>query len=98
MSCSMWGAAQDRSRFIVSMSFRPAIPGRLRSRRACFRFAGRFSCCSETVATVKHHFAGAGEFSTGTMGNFQPELTTGQKRMLRAYTELCWETKKRGEI
>ena len=42
---------------------------------SAFRFAGRFSCCPETVSTVKHHFTGAGEFSTGRMGNFQPELT-----------------------
>jgi len=27
------------------------------------------------VGTVNHHLAGAGEFSTGTLGNFQPALT-----------------------
>ena len=26
----------------------------------------------------QHHLAGAGEFSTGTLGNFQPALTLGQ--------------------
>jgi hypothetical protein len=28
-----------------------------------------------SAETVNHHLTGAGEFSTGRMGNFQPELT-----------------------
>jgi hypothetical protein len=34
-----------------------------------------------------------GEFSTGTMGNFQPELTTGRKR--RTKTSLQERKKKK---
>jgi hypothetical protein len=29
----------------------------------------------QPVETVNHHLAGAGEFSSGDLGNFQPALT-----------------------
>jgi len=31
--------------------------------------------------TVNHHLTGAGEFSTGTLGNFQPVLTNGPQNV-----------------
>jgi hypothetical protein len=33
----------------------------------------------QPVETVNHHLAGAGEFSSGDLGNFQPALTELQE-------------------
>src|SRR5580658_10915419 len=60
---------------IVLMSLQPAIPWRV-ALLHCPPPLHRLDTILHRPANfVNHHPAGAGEFSTGTMGNFQPELT-----------------------
>src|SRR6202049_1733298 len=60
---------------IVSMSLQPAIPWRV-ALLHCPPPLHRLDFLYHPPAeSVNHHLARAGEFSTGTMGNFQPELT-----------------------
>src|SRR5580698_8140829 len=62
-------------RLIVLMSLQPAIPWRV-ALLHCPPPLHRLDTILHRPANfVNHHPAGAGEFSTGTMGNFQPELT-----------------------
>src|SRR3954451_22919345 len=61
---------------IVLMSLQPAIPWRV-ALLHCPPPLHRLDFIYHPPAeSVNHHPARAGEFSTGTMGNFQPELTT----------------------
>ena len=60
---------------IVLMSLQPVIPWRvalLHCPPPLHRLDSEYHPPAESV---NHHLARAGEFSTGTMGNFQPELT-----------------------
>jgi hypothetical protein len=60
---------------IVWMSLQPAIPWRV-ALLHCPSLLNRLdSIFHPPAGTVNHHLTGAGEFSTGRMRNFQPELT-----------------------
>jgi len=60
---------------IVLMSLQPAIPWRVALQQSSPPLY-RLDCVYHPPAeSVNHHPARAGEFSTGTIGNFQPELT-----------------------
>src|SRR4051812_26841052 len=61
---------------IVWMSLQPAIPWRV-ALLHCPSLLDRLdSIFHPPAGTVNHHLTGAGEFSTGRMRNFQPELTS----------------------
>jgi hypothetical protein len=60
---------------IVSMSLQPAIPWRVALLQGPPPLYQPMFIVDPVVGTVNHHPTGAGEFSTGTMGNFQPVLT-----------------------
>jgi hypothetical protein len=60
---------------IVLMSLRPAIPRRVALLHCSPPLHQPFVMVNGVAGTVNHHLTGAGEFSTGTLGNFQPELT-----------------------
>ena len=60
---------------IVLMSLRPAIPRRVALQRCPLALHQTFVMVNPVAGTVNHHSPGAGEFSTGTLGNFRPELT-----------------------
>lgn len=64
---------------IVLMSLPPAIPWRVALLHCLPPLHRLDSMYHPPAETVNHHLARAGEFSTGTMGNFQPELTAGVK-------------------
>ena len=61
--------------FIVSMSLRPAIPRRVALLQSPLPLHWPASVFHSPAKSVNHHLARAGEFSTGTLGNFRPELT-----------------------
>jgi hypothetical protein len=63
------------------MSLRPAIPWWGALLHCPPPLYQPTSILNRLVGTVNHHLTRAGEFSTGDMGNFQPELT--QVRALR---------------
>lgn len=56
------------------MSLRPAFLGELHSCIPRLRFTSRLSIVNRVTGTVNHRLARAGEFYSGIMGNFQPEL------------------------
>ena len=60
---------------IVLMSLQPAIPWRVALLQCPPPLHRLDSMYHPPAVTVNHHFARAEEFSTGTLGNFQPELT-----------------------
>ncbi len=60
---------------IVLMSLRPAIPWRVGLHQSPPPLHQPVSMLNPPAETVNHHPPGGGEFSTGRMGNFQPELT-----------------------
>src|SRR5581483_3309036 len=60
---------------IVLMSLPPAIPWRVALLHCSPPLHRLDSIYHSPAETVNHHLSRAGEFSTGTMGNFQPELT-----------------------
>jgi hypothetical protein len=62
-------------RLIVLMSLQPAIPWRVALLHCPPPLHRLDTILHRPVDFVNHHLAGAGEFSTGTMGNFQPDLT-----------------------
>ncbi len=76
MSCAeseaLYGLAPG---FIVLMSLRPAIPWRVALLHCSPPLHQPFVMVNRVAGTVNHHLAGAGEFSAGFLGNFQPELT-----------------------
>jgi hypothetical protein len=67
---------------IVLMSLQPAIPWRVALQQSSPPFHRLDAMYHPPAETVNHHLARAGEFSTGTMGNFQPELTRAHTRVL----------------
>ena len=69
---------------IVLMSLRPAIPWQVGLHQSPPPLYQPISMLNPSAETVNHHLAGAGEFSTGRMGNFQPELTRSRIHGLRA--------------
>src|SRR6476646_1215242 len=60
---------------IVLMSLQPAIPWRVALLQCPPPLHRPDSIFHPPAETVNHHFVRAGEFSTGRMRNFQPELT-----------------------
>jgi DNA replication protein DnaC len=60
---------------IVLMSLRPVIPWRVGLHQSPPPLHQPVSMLNPPAETVNHHLTRAGEFSTGRMGNFQPELT-----------------------
>jgi hypothetical protein len=60
---------------IVLMSLRPAIPWRVALLHCSPPLYRPESILNPPAETVNHHLTGAGEFSTGDLGNFQPALT-----------------------
>src|SRR5215471_4346650 len=79
----MWGSfqARDEAAFgsapglIVLMSLQPAIPWRVALQQSSPPLHRMTSIYHRRGESVNHHPARAGEFSTGTLGNFQLELT-----------------------
>jgi hypothetical protein len=71
-------------RLIVLMSLRPAIPWRVALQQSLPPLYRPESMLNRPAETVNHHLPGAGEFSTGDLGNFQPALTGGPGRDCRA--------------
>jgi hypothetical protein len=65
---------------IVLMSLQPAIPWRVALLHCPPPLHRLDSVYHPPAESVNHHPARAGEFSTGTMGNFQPELTSIARR------------------
>ena len=61
---------------IVSMSFRLVIPRRVALLHCSPPLHQPFVMVNRVTKTVNHHFSRAGEFSTGILRNFQPELTS----------------------
>ena len=61
--------------FIVLMSLRPAIPWRVGLHQSPPPLHQPVSMFHHPAETVNHHPLGVGEFSSGTLGIFQPELT-----------------------
>ena len=57
------------------MSLRPAIPQRVGLHHCPPPLYRPTSILNRLVGIVNHHLIRAGEFSTGDMGSFQPELT-----------------------
>ncbi|HUO28265.1 MAG TPA: hypothetical protein VMU80_03535 [Bryobacteraceae bacterium] len=72
------GEALDRFalRLIVLMSLQSAIPWRVALLHCPPPLHRLDTILRPPACFVNHHLARAGEFSTGTMGNFQPELTS----------------------
>jgi hypothetical protein len=60
---------------IVLMSLQPAIPWRVALLHCPPPLHRLDTILHRPADSVNHHLPGAGEFSTGIMGNFQPELT-----------------------
>jgi hypothetical protein len=67
-------------RLIVLMSLRPAIPWRVALLHCPPPLHRPESILNLPAETVNHHLRGAGEFSTGDLGNFQPALTLQANR------------------
>jgi hypothetical protein len=65
---------------IVLMSLQLAIPWRVALLHCPPPLHRLDTMLHRPADFVNHHLAGAGEFSTGTMGNFQPDLTLWKKR------------------
>jgi hypothetical protein len=57
------------------MSLRPAIPWRVGLHQSPPPLYQPLSILNRLVGTVNHHLTRAGEFSTGVLRNFHPELT-----------------------
>jgi hypothetical protein len=58
-----------------SMSLRPAIPRRVALLHCSPPLHQPFVIVNRVAGTLNRHLTGTGEFSTGTLGDFQPELT-----------------------
>src|SRR5581483_238112 len=77
---------------IVLMSLPPAIPWRVALLHCSPPLHRLDSIYHSPAETVNHHLSRAGEFSTGTMGNFQPELTlTSPNCLIRRRGGFCCE-------
>src|SRR3954464_14581616 len=79
----MWSSFQTQGEavlglapgLIVLMSLQPAIPWRVALQQSSPPLYRLDSVYHPPAESVNHHTTRAGEFSTGTMRNFQPELT-----------------------
>src|SRR5262245_30795377 len=79
----MWSSFQTQGEavfgfapgLIVLMSLQPAIPRRVALQQSSPPLCRLDSVYHPPAETVNHHPARAGEFSTGTLGNFRSELT-----------------------
>jgi hypothetical protein len=60
---------------IVLMSLQPAIPWQVALLHCPPPLHRLDPIYQHPAEPVNHHLKGAGEFSAGTLGNFQPELT-----------------------
>jgi len=65
---------------IVLMSLQPVIPWRVALLHCPPPLHRLVIMLHRPADFVNHHLARAGEFSTGTMGNFQPDLTSKQMK------------------
>jgi hypothetical protein len=80
----LFGKRQDEAvsgfapNLIVLMSLQPAIPWRVALQHCPPPLHRPESMLYPPAETVNHHLTGAGEFSTGDLGNFQPALTAGK--------------------
>jgi hypothetical protein len=72
LDAALSGSAQG---FIVLMSLQPAIPRRVALLHCPPPLHRLVFIFYRPAETVNHHLPGAEEFSTGIVGNFQPELT-----------------------
>ncbi len=68
---------------IVLMSLQLAIPWRVALLHCPPPLHRLDTMLHRPADFVNHHLAGAGEFSTGTMGNFQPDLTPVPSKLER---------------
>jgi hypothetical protein len=66
---------------IVLMSLQPAIPRQVALLQCLPPLHRLDSMFHLPAGTVNHHLTSAGEFSTGRMRNFQPELTPDSRLM-----------------
>ena len=74
--CAKGGAGSSPALgLIVLMSLRPAIPRRVALLHCSPPLHQPLVMVNRVAKTVNHHFSRAGEFSTGILRNFQPELT-----------------------
>jgi hypothetical protein len=88
-AASRWSApSHDKGRGLdpaplpsSAMSLGSAIPWRVALQQSPPPLHRPESILHPPAETVNHHLAGAGEFSTGEMGNFQPALTVGSTRL-----------------
>ena len=104
-AASRWSApSQDKGRGFdpapfpsSAMSLGSAIPWRVALQQSPPPLHRPESILYPPAETVNHHLAGAGEFSTGEMGNFQPALT--RRRIVDALTghRLAWALRLRRE-
>src|SRR3954468_24578315 len=84
----MWSSFQTQGEavlglapgLIVLMSLQPAIPWRVALQQSSPPLYRLDSMYHPSAETVNHHPARAGEFSTGTLGNFRSELTFRVRR------------------
>jgi hypothetical protein len=67
---------------IVLMSLQPAIPWRVALLHCPPPLHRLVSVYHPPAESVNHHLVRAGEFSTGTMGNFQPVLTSASPELM----------------
>ena len=79
----MWGSFPTQGEavigfapgLIVLMSLQPAIPWQVALQQGLPPLHRLDFMYHPPAESVNHHLTRAGEFSTGTLGNFQPELT-----------------------
>ena len=82
-AASLWSApTEDKGRGFdpapfpsSAMSLGSAIPRRVALQQSLPPLHRPESMLHPSAETVNHHLTGAGEFSTGDLGNFQPALT-----------------------
>ena len=87
-AASRWSApSQDKGRGFdpapfpsSAMSLGSAIPWRVAPQQSPPPLYRPESILQPPAETVNHHLTGAGEFSTGDLGNFHPALTHSAKR------------------
>ena len=65
---------------VVLMSLQPAIPWRVALLHCPPPLHRLVTMLHRPADFVNHHLSGAEEFSTGTMGNFQSDLTDPKQR------------------
>jgi hypothetical protein len=86
--CQGRSCFQPRPRAHRLMSLQPAIPRWVALQRCPPPFHQPLVIMNPIAGTVNHHFSRAGEFSTGILGNFQPELTQLREQLTRYYPQM----------